>query len=608
MRSSSSTAHTSSSATSSTYTRHKKRWSPEQLRKKLEILGPLKAPLPPTLPPSPPASRSNSPAPGFKRKSDSSSDSDHVKRPRTSSFSQHQPTRSQPSHQSHHSHHQQPPQPQQHLLLPQPAHLPSPHLRASAITSLYPTRTEPAEDGEVREEPVQPATSSSSRRPAPAPAVVGPSEVPIRRPKKGRPPLSYFDSLHDRYHNAGRQLKYSGDARFWSTYPPSHREYRPLLNPPSPGSAYHKHGGLIARLELVDALVCFAYSIWNREYGRRSCNRETWRTIEAFLGWCKQKWQAEDSINDAEKAFLGLIFMIEAYIHGRKMLYTVRSHLDKEAGAVCNNIKEKVANAAETAQRAEENGHLGISSGLLGTKLQSTPQMLPSPASIATANSANSTPTNRDEGTPNTLNGRPGAASTQVRAPPPGPPPVPYSLIPKPIANGPQPIAPHVMDAMAACTEPIGPMFAYDIKETTAAIHSAGYSMTNSQSTLSLSVLARHFPTTFARIIHTTLSPIEEHEPDFEDEEGELYWPGQLITGEGLGWVCLMGKAMIKEFGKAYGYLGLEGVVPKPKPEEQAEDGSAPPQQQPPVQGHPLPQRPGTTPQGHHGLPVSMQR
>jgi hypothetical protein len=114
--------------------------------------------------------------------------------------------------------------------------------------------------------------------------------------------------MHDIYHKYGRMLKYSGDARFWSTYPATHKEYRPLANPPPPNSPYHKHGGLIARLELVDALVCFTYSLWSKDFSRKSCFRETWATIEAFLGWCKNKWIAElDTIGDREKALLGLM-------------------------------------------------------------------------------------------------------------------------------------------------------------------------------------------------------------------------------------------------------------------------------------------------------------
>jgi hypothetical protein len=187
-----------------------------------------------------------------------------------------------------------------------------PHLRTANHNTpvVYNARNEPSEDGEVREEPV--VASSSRLPPAPPPPTTSPvaiptTTVPIRRPKRGKPTHRYFDGLHDKYHNHGRMLKYSGDARFWSTYPSSHREYRPLLDPPPPNSSYHIHGGLIARLELVDALVCFTYSIWNKDYSRRSCNRDTWGTIEAFLGWCKQKWQAEEGMIDAEKAFIGLM-------------------------------------------------------------------------------------------------------------------------------------------------------------------------------------------------------------------------------------------------------------------------------------------------------------
>lgn len=63
----------------------------------------------------------------------------------------------------------------------------------------------------------------------------------------------------------------------------------------------------------------------------------------------------------------------------------------------------------------------------------------------------------------------------------------------------------------------------------------------------------------------SSLAAHEEHEPDIEDEEGELLWPTQSVTGEGLGWVCLMGKAMVKELGRDIGYVGLDGVVRKPE-------------------------------------------
>ena len=254
------------------------------------MIGDLPTPLPPTLPPSPPASRAASPAVGFKRKSNSVSDSDAVKRPRTSSISErphqyHLHLPPPPSQQSSHQTHYQSQPPSQ-----------TPSLSRPASTPLA-SRTEPCEDGEVREEP---AVSVPAARGATL-------DVPIRRPKKGKVSLRHLDVLHDKYHNAGRMLKYSGDARFWSTYPPSHREYRPLQDPPPLTSPYHKHGGLIARLELIDALVCFTYSIWSRDFGRRICLKDTWKTIEGFLAWCKHKWQSDEGITDAEKAFLGLM-------------------------------------------------------------------------------------------------------------------------------------------------------------------------------------------------------------------------------------------------------------------------------------------------------------
>jgi hypothetical protein len=102
-------------------------------------------------------------------------------------------------------------------------------------------------------------------------------------------------------------FKYSGDARFWSTYPSTHKEYHPLPDPPPPNSPYHRFGGLIARLELLDALVCFTYSIWSRDISRRACSKETWATIEAFLFWCKSKWTVDDTVGEREKVFVGLM-------------------------------------------------------------------------------------------------------------------------------------------------------------------------------------------------------------------------------------------------------------------------------------------------------------
>lgn len=255
--------------------------------------------------------------------------------------------------------------------------------------------------------------------------------------------------------------------------------------------------------------------------------------------------------------------MIEAFIDGRKMFYTVRQELDQEMDRITEQAKAKIETAIQEVDQNSSN------TGPLANKSQGTPPMLPSPASIAPTNSANSTPTNRDGSTPNTAVRPPSASQNpppQQSRPqgPPKPNPAFFPLLPRKVRESPVPPPASYIEAASKVTEPIDANMIYNLKDLTATFRSSASSMFEAQQTLNLATLARHFPTTFSRMVNSTLSPTEEHEPDFEDEEGELFWPGQLVTGEGLGWVCLMGKAMIKEFGKAYGYRGLDGVVPKP--------------------------------------------
>lgn len=86
----------------------------------------------------------------------------------------------------------------------------------------------------------------------------------------------------------------------------------------------------------------------------------------------------------------------------------------------------------------------------------------------------------------------------------------------------------------------------------------------HSQKTLSLAIMREHFPHTYGRMVLSTLAAEEEYEPDMEDGEGELFWPNQCVTGDGIAWVCLMGRAMTREFGKDIGYLDINGIIPKP--------------------------------------------
>lgn len=507
--------------------------------------------------------------PGTKRKADLKVDHDAVKRPRTGSFSQ--------------------------IPRQQPETLPP--LRFGSSPRPHLARAEPCEDGEVREEPPCPA-----RGPAPTRNPLVSSNVPVRRPKRGMPSSRHFDSLHDHYHAAGRKLKYSGDARFWSTFPPTHKEYRPLADPPAPNSPYHKFGGQIAKLELVDALVCFTYALWSRDYRQRICNTENWKTFEAFLTWCKGKWQ-EDTTSETEKAFLGLMYvyisirllftqlssyMIESFVQARKVVHYSR-RFEPEMDSVVKQASSQIAEAISLSDKLAADPN----SGLLGVKSEPTPQMLPSPASIAPANSASSTPTNRDGSTPSSTSERSSSiAPANVK---PGPP-VPGRLLPPQYTHSRLPIPPHVIAVANTVTVPIGPQLIGGFKDLTSFVRQGAIAATHSQQYLTLPIMARCFPKTFSRMIYSSLTMNDEHEPDIEDEECELLWPGQGVNGEGLGWVCLMGQAMIREFGKDYGYKGLEGVVPKPELPEDSSSGL-------PI--HRIPQPPGSTP---HGATPPIQR
>jgi len=252
--------------------------------------------------------------------------------------------------------------------------------------------------------------------------------------------------------------------------------------------------------------------------------------------------------------------MIEAFIQGRNMHYSVKQ-LDPEMDKVIDGASKKIVAAASAAME----GDSSFAAGLSGK----APPMLPSPSST------NSTPVNRDDGTPSSSSTRSAQAAANAahrRQTYTGA--VPFELLPEHLQTSSGPIPSPVMNAMAAVTEPVGPTLVQNLKDLTTTYSATAFCIERSQQTLNLPVLRRCFPNTWARMMYSTLLPSEEHEPDFEDEEGELYWPDQCINGEGIGWVCLMGKAMIQEFGKAYGYKGLDGVVPKPKPEEPKDKAS----------------------------------
>ncbi|KAI0356245.1 hypothetical protein OH77DRAFT_1401185 [Trametes cingulata] len=488
-----------SSSSSSSHRSRRRQLTREQLLKGLQILGPVSAPLPPELPPSPPASRESSPALGLKRRHDSEAEQGrNSKKPRVSAASSSSSSRPRPSPQT------RPPS-------------------AAAAAPSTSSRHEPSEDGEVKEE--------SPSGPSVSPTVF--TFMPVRRPRRGdNIPTSEWDSVYEKCFAKARMLRFSALARVAAAHPSTSKEYKPLRIPPNPNSSYAKHSLLIARLELIDSLLHFVYGLWCKDYSARQCYRAAWRTVNEFLQLTKKKLLTE-SHDEREKAFVGLLFMLDAYILGRKLRYQA-SILDKENEQKYNRLHiQWKAEKAQAQARAAAAAQASSSSSMSN--------MLPSPASSNSANSSNSTPLG-GHGTPGRNAGADLDAQPEVTRGPGG------SERPPPPAHI------HI---------PVNTQFILDRRSQASGLVFASLHMQTAQQHLNLAVMARHFPRTLARMMFSTFGPQDEHEPDFQDDDCELFWPTQAISGEGLGWVCLMGMAMVKEFGKEYGYQGVDGVVPR---------------------------------------------
>ena len=61
----------------------------------------------------------------------------------------------------------------------------------------------------------------------------------------------------------------------------------------------------MARLEAFDGLLCFVYALWCGDISKCHVSVTTWRTIDGFLVWCKDKWERTSGVQ--EKAFVGLM-------------------------------------------------------------------------------------------------------------------------------------------------------------------------------------------------------------------------------------------------------------------------------------------------------------
>lgn len=359
--------------------------------------------------------------------------------------------------------------------------------------------------------------------------------MPIKRPRRTESPSSSeMEEMHVKYLGKGRLLKYSGESRYASSHSPSHKEYRPLAVPPQPGSLYHRYAAEVARLELFDAFLYFTYALWITDERRGDCVRTSWMNSFGFWKWARDKWLGQE--NEAEKAFLGLFDMIASFIHARIYWYITRSQIVYDANALYKQTCAEIAKVVQAAQRADGGA-------------QHTPPMLPSPASIGATNSANSTPSG--------VAPSPATSASTSTPPPPGG----YARFLPPELSAQFKNAPAAADKV---TVPFGPAQAQQLKNQVHSMSEAARLAQSASLTLNLAVLAKHFPNTFARVVHSGYRFSDERDPDFEDTEGELFWPTQLHNGTGIGWLCLLGKSMVNEFGKTYGYQGLAGAVPKP--------------------------------------------
>ena len=173
-----------------------------------------------------------------------------------------------------------------------------------------------------------------------------------------------------------------------------------------------------------------------------------------------------------------------------------------------------------------------------GSSSTQTPTMLPSPTST------NSTPVNRDEGTPNVPHGRPHPPQL-----------APADVIPLPLHLDRMPanITPQCARSITSITEPINLRTAGDITEAVEGYQHICRDSPIIQKTCNLNIMRRCFPRTWTRVAYSNLRLDDEHLPDLEDDDCELFWPTNSFNGDGIGWICLLGKSMLREFGQQHG-------------------------------------------------------
>ena len=225
--------------------------------------------------------------------------------------------------------------------------------------------------------------------------------------------------------------------------------------------------------------------------------------------------------------------MIEAFVYQRIVRFKLSPHLETRTREYLRELERK-----KTIHAAAEQSKAATSA-----RLTPPEKSLPSPDTDAA--SANSTPANPGNGTPSHVGNN---RSEDVKRPSSRMPP----------AHLPE------TESSPESTIPATESYIDLTKRLIVSQAVASQEMRYSEKTLSLAIMREHFPHTFGRMVCSTLSSEEEYEPEMEDGEGELFWPSQCVTGQGIAWVCLMGRAMVREFGKDIGYAGFAGIIPKP--------------------------------------------
>ena len=72
------------------------------------------------------------------------------------------------------------------------------------------------------------------------------------------------------------------------------------------------HAQLFARIEAVDALLNFTYAMWCKDMVENKCHHALWDTIDQFLKWVRSRWETAETRGDAQRAFIGIMYVLQA--------------------------------------------------------------------------------------------------------------------------------------------------------------------------------------------------------------------------------------------------------------------------------------------------------